>query len=105
MDKEQLIGENDEQTIEVELKRGTVTVRALTREESIQISDTKGTLDRDRKLVSWGMVEPELTYQDVARWQKQRGPASDIETVSEAIARASGMLPDAEREAVQRFPD
>lgn len=105
MDKELLIGDVEVETAPVELKRGTVTVKGLNRAEAIQIGEAKSILDRDRKLVSWGMVDPELTYQDVERWQKQPGSAGEIELVSEAIARLSGLLEGSDKEAYQRFPE
>lgn len=101
MDKNELIAGPGERTSVVDLGRGKVTVKGLTRGEAIQIGEAKGTLDRDRKMVSWGCVEPELTYQDVEAWQKKPGSAGEIETVSYEIARLSGMLEGAEKEAFQ----
>lgn len=93
-DKESLISGPGEQTSQVSIRGGAlvVTVQGLDRSQVIKVAEAKSTLDRDRKMLAWGTVDPELTYQDVERWQKQRGAAGEIEDISHEIARLSGML-------------
>lgn len=105
MSKDDLIAGDEFVTEQVELKRGVVVVRGLNRDEAIKIGDAKTTLDRDRKMVSWGCVEPELTYQDVEKWQKKPGSAGEIEKVSFVIAKLSGMLEGSEKKAYKSFAD
>lgn len=105
MDKNALIAGPGEQTEEVDIGRGTVTVKGLTRTEALKIGEAKTLLDRERKLVSWGSVDPMLTYQDVEAWQAQPGSAGEIEQVSRAIAQLSGMLEGAKKETFQEAPD
>lgn len=105
MDKNTLISGPGEETEEIDLGRIKVVVKSVTRTEMIKIGEAKGLLDRERKLISWGMVDPELTYQDVEAWQNQPSSAGEIEQVTRAIARMSGMLEGAKKETFQEAPD
>lgn len=77
---------------------GTVRVRALNRAESIAVAEAKTVAERDRRLLAAGMVDPALSLAEVGRWQ-DASPGGEIERVSEVIARLSGMLPGADKEA------
>lgn len=101
MSKNDLIAGPGAVTEEIDLGRMKVTVKSVTRAEGVKIGETKGLLDRERKLISWGMVDPELTYQDVEAWQNQPGSSGEIDMVTRAILQLSGMLEDAKKESFQ----
>lgn len=83
---------------------GTVMIRGLSRDEALQIAETKGTRAREIKMVSWGMVEPAMTYQQVDIWFRQV-QAGVIQKLSGRINQLSGLNEEAEKEAVERFRD
>lgn len=71
--------------------RGTVRVRALSRAQALHLRGTEMSHSKlERKLLSWAMVNPPLTESEVEQWQ-DASVAGEIETVSEAIIRLSGM--------------
>lgn len=86
---------------------GTVRVRALSRAELMlarKATDLAGEVDGpralvlERKMIATAMVDPALTEAEVGRWQNASG-AGELNVVSEAIQRLSGMLDDAEKES------
>lgn len=86
---------------------GIVRVRALSRAEVLLVrkaTDLAGDVDGpralvlERKMVAAAMVDPVLTESEVGRWQAASA-AGELEPVSEAIQRLSGMLPTAAKEA------
>ncbi|MDN5749866.1 MAG: hypothetical protein L0H64_15320 [Pseudonocardia sp.] len=82
---------------------GTVKVRPLSRAEALNLQGKEMTVEEmERHLLSLALVEPNLTYDEVAQWQ-QNSPAGEIEPVADAIVRLSGMNKAAAKEAVQRF--
>ena len=82
---------------------GKVLIKGLTREEAHQISETKGTKEREIKIVSWGLVQPQMNYQQVQAWFKQPGTAGQIQNLVLAINRLSGLTEDMEERVVERF--
>ena len=84
---------------------GEVRVRGLSRAEVLY--DLKA-VDRsvegafERRLVSLGMVEPELTEDEVAVWQ-QGSPSQEIEEVTDKIATMSGLADTAAKDAYKEF--
>lgn len=83
---------------------GDVTVRGLNRDESILVGQESEVADRDRIMVSLGMVDPVMTVDEVREWQ-QSGPGGEIEDVSRAIARLSKMIPGADKESYKSVPE
>lgn len=69
---------------------GTVTVRGLTRNESIMVANEKHLGKRDQVMLSLGMVDPPMTAADVAEWSAA-APGGEIEDVSRKIAELSKM--------------
>jgi hypothetical protein len=59
-------------------------------------------LDQERMIVSAAMVEPKMTEADVAAWQ-DASPAGELEPLTAAIMRLSGLTKDAPKEAVKGF--
>lgn len=87
---------------------GTVTIRALSRAEVMRArSDVKSIEDAikrqaelERRMLASAMVAPELTAEEVRRWQRA-SPAGEIEVVTDAVERLSG-LKDGEAREVYR---
>lgn len=68
----------------------TVAIRALTRDEVIEMQEMEGTADRDNFIIATGMTDPKLSVEDVAAWAAG-GDAGDLVAVSEEIAWLSGL--------------
>jgi hypothetical protein len=85
---------------------GTIKYRALSRQETLdnQKAVDNGVADMERKMLSSAIVEPELTYQDVQKWQ-QMAPPNEIEPIVDAITKLSGLGEEADKEAAERFPE
>ena len=79
-----------------------VRIRALTRDEAIKIAEATKGRDRECKMISWSLVDPELNYQQVDRWL-QRSAAGDAQVLADAIAELSGLGAGARKEETQRF--
>lgn len=86
-----------EDTVEVE-GVGTLRVRGLNRDESIRVGACTDVAERDRIMLSLGVVDPALTVDDVAAWQAA-APGGEIEDVSRRIAELSKMVPAAAKES------
>jgi hypothetical protein len=71
---------------------GTVAIRALTRDEVLEMQQLEGAslADRDNFLCSKGMTDPVMSVEDVAAWAAA-GAAGDIVAITEAVARLSGL--------------
>lgn len=81
---------------------GTVRVRGLSRVEAMLVQKAQGVDATERRILAYGMVDPEMTEVEVARWQKS-SVAGEIEPVSRKIAELSGMLDNSAKEAVKEF--
>lgn len=82
---------------------GTVKVRPLTRGEALQLQGVEmDVVEMEQKLLSRAMVEPKLTEAEVKEWQ-DNSAAGEIQVITEAIIRLSGMEQYAAREAMKRF--
>lgn len=78
----------------------TVSIRALTRDEVLDMQEGSRTLaERDNLIVSMGMTDPKLSVDDVAAWAAA-GDAGDLVEVSEAIAELSGLKQGAGKSGV-----
>jgi hypothetical protein len=77
---------------------GEVVIRALTRNEALQVRDQESTADRDNLVLHLGLVEPALTLEDVAAWADSDS-AGVLADLSERIGRLSGMMADSGKEA------
>lgn len=89
---------------EVELQRGgSVKVRGLSRAEALTIKGKEMPQDEmEQKLLSAALVEPKLTEAEVKTWQES-SPAGEIEDVTAAIMRLSGMEKAAAKAAYKEF--
>lgn len=82
---------------------GTIRIRALTREEALGLRDRDLTVAQvELALLQAAMVAPALTGEEIVRWQKA-SPAGELEPVTAAILRMSGMAKSAPKEAMKSF--
>lgn len=92
----------NEQDVEIPGK-GTVRIRALTRAEALQVRGKSMPIDQlEQKLLSWAMIEPKLTENEVRKWQEM-SVAGELEVVTQAIAKLSGMETTSPKEAMHNF--
>lgn len=100
MDKSKLIGKRaDPKAVEVEVEGGTVQVRPLSREQILILRKLNADpLKFEQLLLSYAMVDPELTEDEVAEWQKNSG-ALEIEDVTDKVMEISGLKERAEKAA------
>lgn len=79
---------------------GTVGIRGLSRQEVIDLQKLEGDVDvRERRMVSLGLVDPPVTEEDVAKWQKT-SLAGEIEGLTVAIGNLSGLGVKADKSGV-----
>jgi hypothetical protein len=92
---------------EVEIEGvGTIIVRGLSRYELL-LAGKAGDGDviaTERRMVAMGMVDPELTPEDVERWQKA-SPAGELMPVVAKINELSGVSREAQKEAYKSLRD
>lgn len=82
---------------------GTVKIRALSRGEALKIQGVeKDTAEMEQWLVSLAMVEPKMTAAEVKEWQ-DNSPAGELQVVTEAIIKSSGMEEHVVKETMKRF--
>lgn len=82
---------------------GSVRIRSLSRAEVLKIKGKEMPLEEmERLLVSAALVDPVLTEDEVSQWQASSG-AGEIEAVTQAIVRLSGLEDSASKKAVKRF--
>ena len=81
---------------------GTVRVRALSRAEAMAAQNLTGTEAIERRMLSLAMVDPELTEEEVGRWQKA-STAGELEPVTNKVTELSGMTDDAAKGAYKEF--
>jgi hypothetical protein len=113
VDKSALLNQAAPEQADVEIPGiGTVIVRGLTRAEVVRqrkASDTTALdgarqLEIERQMVAAGLVDPVMTVDEVANWQKV-DTSGQIELVSTRIAELSGLLTTSEKDAYKSFRD
>lgn len=77
---------------------GVMRVRGLSQAEAHMVEQVSGSAARERKILSMGLVDPELTEAEVGQWQKA-APAGEVTRVALKVADLSGMLDGADKEA------
>lgn len=83
---------------------GDVVVRPLTRGEVLALQK-QGEQDPDvmeQKLLAIALVEPKLTEADVKEWQAV-APAGELEPITEAVERLSGLRRTEVKDQMKRF--
>jgi hypothetical protein len=80
---------------------GTVEVRGLNRREAIAVGEVEAGLDRDALLISLGMVDPQMTVEDVLAWGAE-DDSGTLEVVSRRIGELSRMVEGAGKSRVPR---
>lgn len=110
MDKDKLLARRadtasglPEDTVDIE-GVGSVRVRALTRGEVYKVQQLKGRGDAERRILAWGLLDPELTENEVRQWQ-DNSPAGEMEPVADKIRELSGLNQDADKESYKSAGD
>lgn len=80
---------------------GTVKIRALTRDEVLELDDAETAAERSNMIISRGLIDPALTVDDVAQWGRE-ADAGDLTIISEEIARISRLTEGAGKRGVAR---
>lgn len=103
LDKEKLLAKRlKTETVEIP-DVGEVVVRALTRAEAFQFTEKDlEPEDMERRLLASALVEPELTFDEVAEWHSS-STAGEIQPVVQAIMRLSGLEVDTPKQAYKQF--
>jgi hypothetical protein len=85
---------------------GTVRVRGLSRHEMLVAGrqESRGVEAMERLMLHFAMVDPVLTEDEVARWQKC-SPANELSPVVTRINELSGIGKDAQKEAYKSLRD
>jgi len=83
---------------------GTVRVRGLSRREVFMTQQSKGVEAMERKIVALGMVEPQMTEDEVRQWQTN-SPAGEMEPVADKIRELSGLKQGADKSGVPGLRD
>lgn len=88
-------------TAEVETHAGVVTVRYLTRADTLQIGERVAAAQRigetvpvselEQQMVALGMVDPTMTEAEVKAWQEHERAAGALGDVADRIAQISGI--------------
>jgi hypothetical protein len=69
---------------------GTVAIRALTMSEAVQVRELEGKADQVYLIISLGMTDPKMSYEDVETWGTNDA-AGVLNAISDGIAVVSGM--------------
>lgn len=84
---------------------GCVRIRSLSRAEVLAIKGVEMPYsEMECKLLAASLVDPVLTAEEVAKWQAA-STAAELEPVTKAIMRLSGLEEDTAKQAVKRFRD
>jgi hypothetical protein len=79
-----------ERDVELPSGTGTVRVRGLSRQEAVAVSSCENEQDMERMALVAGMLNPQLTLQEVVEWS-QVAVAADVQAVAKAISDLSNM--------------
>lgn len=84
---------------------GTVRIRALSRSEVLELrgQGAQSVKVMERRLMAAAMVAPAMTEAQVGQWQ-DASAAGELEPVTQAVMRLSGIAVTSAKEAVARFP-
>jgi hypothetical protein len=82
---------------------GQVVVRGLTRAEAHDMKEIDGNPEREVRTLALGVVEPELTEDDVRAWMAG-ATFGELQPVLERIMSLSGMLEGQGKEATKSVP-
>lgn len=76
-------------------------IRGLTRNEALKCRDLPTVEEQDNLLISYGMVEPQMTPEDIAAWADQDN-AGLLSAISSRIGEISKMSEGAGKSRVSR---
>lgn len=78
---------------------GTVRVRALTRREVGEVKEADGSLEIECAMLSFALVDPAMTPDQVAAWQAV-ALAGELEPVVQRVQEMSALLAGSSKSAV-----
>lgn len=81
---------------------GTFKVRALSRDQAMLVYERQRDGDlaaSENMLISFGLIDPELSVTDVAEWASLGGSAGALQALSVAIGTISGMTATSGKES------
>lgn len=84
---------------------GKVTVRGLTRAEVVELREVPrgpGGLGFEQHLLAVAMIDPVLTVEEVAAWQKV-APTSEFDLVVDTVTELSGLGPGRAKEVYKEL--
>jgi hypothetical protein len=108
--RDQLIEKRELPTAEIPIDipgvvSGTVLVRALTRGEVLKGQTThKGVAAIERFMLATAMVDPVMTEDDIAAWQRH-ALAGELDPVANKVQAMSKMIEDADKEQYKSLRD
>jgi hypothetical protein len=82
---------------------GEVIVRGMTRGEARELSALDDEGDVENTALHYGLVEPALSLEDVAKWIANEG-SGEVQKVVNAIQRLSGTDPGQAKEFTKSVP-
>jgi len=81
---------------------GSVRVRGLSRDEALAVRGIKHEATAERVILSYAMVDPPMTQEEVGRWQKA-SIAGEMEDVTDKVSELSGLSDGAAKEVVKEL--
>lgn len=82
---------------------GTVRVRSMSRSEVLDIRGKDLEVsEMERRLLSTAMVDPKMTEDEIGQWQ-QASTAGELEPVTKAIMRLSGLEEAVNKATIKQF--
>lgn len=90
---------------EVELADGgTVLVRGMKHAEAHELRKLKTVREQDAFMIATCLLEPEMTLDDVDAWFDVEGSSGDLQRISAAISKLSGLVPGQGKDATKSVP-
>lgn len=84
---------------------GVITVRGLSRDETLALRDiTEGVVAVERAMIAAGCMDPLLTVEEVAVWQKA-ALSGELKAVSNKISELSGLSDGQDKRLYREFED
>lgn len=78
---------------------GEFHIRALSRDEALRVHACESIGAGENLMVSLGLVDPALSADDVAEWAAAEGSAGELQALSMAIGKISGMTSQSGKES------
>lgn len=76
---------------------GDFRIRPLSRAEALRIMEVReasGIPESEALLVHLGLTDPTFTLDEVRAWEAEPGSSAELQPISQALAKISGLTPD-----------